>query len=79
MWTLAAVIMLVPIAMLLVCLMVPSIAVVKWMCVVAALLLIVFNAAGLPYDGLYDNLLIVVGFVINALTVWQALAWHAPA
>ena len=35
---------------------------------------------GLPYPGLYDNFLIIVSFVFNALTAWYAWTWvSAPA
>lgn len=30
---------------------------------------------GLPYKGAYDNFLIIVSFVFNALTVWYAWKW----
>ena len=34
---------------------------------------------GLPYRGFYDNLLIVVGFAVNGIIIWQALAWRPVA
>ena len=75
MWMLAAIAMLVPIAMVVLSLMLhyPTI---RWVTIVASVLLILFNLAGLPYPGAYDNFLIVVGFVFNGLIIWQAWTWR---
>jgi hypothetical protein len=70
----AAAIMLVPIVMLVLSLTVPYPAI-RWVSIVASVLLVIFNLAGLPYDGLYDNFLIVVGFVFNGLIIWYAATW----
>lgn len=78
MWVLAALIMLVPIVMITVSLMVPA-SPLKWITVIVSAALVVFNLTGLPYKGLYDNLLIVVGFAFNALLIWVALAWRPEA
>ena len=74
MWMLAALTMLVPIVMVVLSLTLayPSI---RWVSIIAAAALVLFNLAGLPYDGLYDNFLIVVGFVFNGLIIWYAWAW----
>jgi hypothetical protein len=74
MWMGAAAIMLVPIVMVVLSLTVPYPAI-RWVCVVASILLIIFNLFGLPYDGLYDNFLIVAGFVWNGLIIWYAWTW----
>jgi len=74
MWIVAALVMLVPIAMILISLLVPQTPLV-WITVLVAAALVVFNLTGLPYQGAYDNLLIVVGFVVNGVPVWQAIAW----
>lgn len=74
MWMLAALFMLIPIVMVVVSLTLQYPAI-RWVTIGASLLLIVFNLAGLPYDGAYDNFLIVVGFVFNALILWQAWTW----
>jgi uncharacterized membrane protein len=76
MWLLIAVIMLIPIVMvvLTVTLGYPT---VRWVNIVAAVFLVVFNILGLPYPGAYDNFLIAVSFVFNALTVWYAWKWVA--
>ena len=48
----------------------------RWSDVAVAGFPIVFNLAGLPtFPSLDDRLLIVVGLVINGLTVWIRLRW----
>jgi hypothetical protein len=74
MWLGAAVMMLIPIVMVVLSLTL-SYPAVRWVSVVVSLLLVVFNLAGLPYPGLYDNFLIFVGFVFNGLVVWYAWNW----
>jgi hypothetical protein len=74
MWVLAAVVMLIPIFMVVGSLVLPYPAI-RWACIVAAVFLVLFNLAGLPYPGLYDNFLIVVSFVFNTLIVWYAWTW----
>ena len=74
MWLGIAVIMLIPIVMLVLSLTLVYPAV-RWVSVVAAVFLVIFNLVGLPYPGAYDNFLIVVGFVFNGLIVWHAWTW----
>ena len=74
MWLIAAAVMLVPISMIVLSLMLPYPAI-RWVSIVASAFLVVFNLVGLPYPGLYDNVLIVVGFVVNGLIIWQAWRW----
>ncbi len=74
MWLLAAVMMLVPIVMVVLSLTVQYPAI-RWVSIVAAILVIVFNLIGLPYDGLYDNVLIIVSLVFNAVIIWYAWTW----
>ena len=50
---------------------------IRWVNVVAAVFLVLFNLAGLPYPGVYDNLLIGVGFIFNGLIVYNAWTWTA--
>ena len=76
MWLLIAVIMLIPIVML-VLTMTLKYPAVRWANIIAAIFLVIFNLFGLPYPGAYDNFLIVVSFVFNALTVWLAWRWVA--
>jgi putative exporter of polyketide antibiotics len=74
MWILVAVIMLLPIVMLVLSLTLRYPAI-RWLNIVAPVLVVLFNIAGLPYKGAYDNFLIAVSFVFNALTVWYAWKW----
>lgn len=74
MWLGIAVIMLIPIIMVVLSLTLPYPAI-GWVNIVVAVLVVVFNLLGLPYADLYDNFLIVVSFVFNALTVWYAWSW----
>ena len=75
-WLAAAVIMLVPIAMILVSVMFvgqPA----RWAHVIAGVGLFVFNLAGVRgYPGAYDRFLITVGLVLNVLTAWSAWNWE---
>jgi hypothetical protein len=73
-WMGAALIMLIPIVMVVLSLTVHYPAI-RWVNVVVALLLVVFNLFGLPYPGLYDNFLIFVSFAFNAVIVWYAWTW----
>jgi hypothetical protein len=74
MWLLAALVMLIPIAMVVLSLTIPHPAI-RWISIAAAGFLILFNIAGLPYPAAYDNALIAVGFVINGVTIWYAWTW----
>lgn len=74
MWFMAALLMLVPIVMVVLSLIVAYPAI-RWISIVASVLLVIFNLAGLPYEGFYDNFLIVVSFVFNGLVVWYAWTW----
>ena len=74
MWTMAAGVMLVPIVMVVASLLVPYPAI-RWTTIVLSVGLVLFNIVGLPYDGLYDNILIIVGFIWNAMLVWFAWSW----
>lgn len=76
MWLLIAVIMLIPIVMVVLTLTLRYPAI-RWANIVVAIGLVVFNLFGLPYPGAYDNFLIIVSFVFNALTVWYAWQWAA--
>ena len=75
-WLLISGIMLIPIVMVVLTLTVKYPAI-RWVSIVAAILLIVFNLAGLPYKGAYDNFLIVVSLGFKALIVWYAWRWVA--
>jgi hypothetical protein len=74
MWFLAALILLIPIVMVVLSLILPYPAI-RWVSVVAAIFLVVFNLAGLPYPSAFDNFLIAFGFLFNGLIVWYAWTW----
>jgi hypothetical protein len=73
-WLGIAMIMLIPIVMVVLSLTLPF-PFVGWVNIGVAVLAVVFNLVGLPYPGLYDNFLIAVSFVFNALTAWYAWTW----
>lgn len=74
MWLGVAAIMATPILMAVLSLVLPFPAV-RWACLVAAVLWALFNLAGLPYPGMYDNFLIGVSFVACGAIVWYAWTW----
>ena len=76
MWLLIAVIMLIPVVMVVLTLTLKYPAI-RWVNIIVAIFLVVFNLFGLPYPGAYDNFLIIVSLVFNALTVWYAWKWVA--
>ncbi|MFC2077318.1 DUF6326 family protein [Candidatus Bipolaricaulota bacterium] len=79
MWLAAALLMLIPIVMVVLTLTIPYPAI-RWIGIVAAGFLFIFNAVGLPtYPGHYDKLLIVVGLAFNVLTIWLSATWRTPA
>ena len=70
-----ALLMLIPIVMVVLTLTL-SYPTIRWISLIAAGFLFVFNLAGVrTYPGVYDRFLIVVGLVFNALTVWYAWFW----
>jgi hypothetical protein len=70
-----AVLLLIPIVMVVLSLTV-KFPLIRWINIVAAILLFLFNLVGLPtYPSLYDKFLIAVGLVFNAVTVWYAWNW----
>lgn len=72
---LMALLMLIPIVMVVLSLTL-SHPTIRWMHIVAAGFLFVFNLVGVrTYPGAYDRFLIIVGLVFNALTVWYAWTW----
>lgn len=75
-WFGISLVMLIPIAMVLLSLVVRQ-PVVRWIHIVAAILLFLFNAVGLPsYTSWYDRFLIVVGLAINVITIVVAWGWR---
>lgn len=70
-----AILLLIPIVMVFLSLILKQ-PVNRWVNIIAAIILFVFNLIGLPsYPSLYDKFLIVVGLVFNGLTVWYAWKW----
>jgi hypothetical protein len=68
----AALLMLIPIVMVVLSLTVKY-PVISWVTIIAAIILFIFNLAGLPtYSSMYDKFLIAVGLVFNGVTVWYA-------
>ena len=76
-WVLIAAIMLVPIIMLVLSLTLPFPAI-RWVTLVAAASSVIFNLAGLPYEGAYDNFLIGVSVIFCGLIGWYAWTWLPP-
>jgi putative exporter of polyketide antibiotics len=76
MWVGIAALMLIPIVMVVLTLTLRYPAI-RWANIAVAVLVILFNLFGLPYVGAYDNFLIIVSFVFNALTIWYAWKWVA--
>jgi putative exporter of polyketide antibiotics len=73
----AAVLMLIPIVMVVLSLILKYPAI-RWVTIVAAVFLFLFNLVGLPtYPSAYDKFLIAVGLVFNVVTVWYAWKWVA--
>ncbi|MFD1505635.1 hypothetical protein FE374_01455 [Georgenia yuyongxinii] len=75
MWTLIAAIMLVPIAMILTTLLTPETPL-RWLTIGVSIALAIFNLAGMPYKGFFDNLLIVFSLGINTFIIWTAWTWE---
>jgi len=74
-WIAAALLMLIPIVMVVLSLTLKYPAI-RWVAIIAAVLLFVFNLIGLPgYPSAYDKFLIGVGLVFNVITVWYAWKW----
>jgi hypothetical protein len=77
-WMAAALMMLIPIVMVVLSLTLKY-PLIRWVTIIAAIILFVFNLAGLPtYTAAYDKFLIVVGLVFNGVTVWYAWKWIVP-
>ena len=73
-----AALMLIPIVMVVLSLLLPYPAI-RWVTIVVTVLFVLFNLAGLPYEGWYDNFLIVVSFVFNGLVIYYAWTWQTAA
>jgi hypothetical protein len=72
---LMALLMLIPIVMVVLSLTL-SYPTIRWISIILAGFLFVFNIAGLPtYPGFYDKFLIIFGLVFNILIIWYAWTW----
>ena len=79
MWLGIAVLMAIPIIMVLLSLML-NYPLNRWVNIIVAIFFFIFNLIGLPtYPSAYDKFLIVVGLVLNVLTVGYAWNWVASA
>lgn len=74
MWLAIASIMMVPVAMVVLSLALPYPAI-QWVSIAVAVVAVVFNVVGLPYQSLFDNVLIGMSFVLNGLVVSYAWTW----
>lgn len=74
MWLGIAALMLIPIIMVVLTLTL-SYPAIRWVNIIVAIFFVIFNLFGLPYPGAYDNFLIIVSFMFNALTIWYAWKW----
>ncbi len=75
MWLGISILMVIPIVMVVLCLTLPY-PVNRWANIIVAAFFFLFNVIGLPtYPSAYDKFLIVVGLVINVMTVWCAWKW----
>ena len=74
MWLGMAIIMLIPIVMVILSLIL-NYPVNRWVNIIVAICVVVFNIIALPYPSAFDNFLIYVSFVVNALTIWYAWKW----
>jgi hypothetical protein len=74
-WFGAALLMLIPILMVVLSLTVKYPAI-RWVTIVAAIILFGFNLVGLPtYPSVYDKFLNIVGLGFTVLIVWFAWKW----
>jgi len=77
-WFAAALLMLIPIVMLVLSLTIAYPAI-RWITIVAAIFLFLFNLIGLPtYPSAYDKFLIFVSLIFNGITIWYAWKWITP-
>ena len=77
-WMAAVLMMLIPIVLVVLSLTLKY-PLIRWVTIIAAVTLFLFNLVGLPtYPSLYDKFLIAVGLGFNIVTVWYAWKWVAP-
>lgn len=71
MWTIAAAIMVIPIIMVVLNILLPSSSM-KWPNIIVSIAFFLFNLMGLKGYKFYDQMLLVISFVLNALMVYLA-------
>lgn len=69
MWTVAAILMLVPIAMILTTLLTPA-GPLTWITIAVSVGLVLFNLSAMPFKDFFDNMLIVISLGLNGFIVW---------
>lgn len=75
MWLGMAILMLIPILMVMLSLVLPH-PINRWTNMIVAAFFFLFNLVGLPtYPSAYDKFLIVVGLVLNLITIGYAWKW----
>jgi len=78
MFLVAAIIMLIPIAMIVLSLVLPR-NLCRWSSIVVSILFLAFNAVGLPgYPSFFDQFLVIVGLLINLIILWVSWSWPPP-
>jgi hypothetical protein len=71
-----AIIMVIPVVMVLLSISLKY-SVNRWLNIIVAIFFFAFNVVGLPtYVSLYDQFLIIVGLVFNAITILYAWKWN---
>jgi hypothetical protein len=76
-WLVSAITMTIPVVMIFLSLTLNK-PVSRWANIIVAIFYLVYNLAGLlgkQYPSAYDNFLLIVGVVVNVLTVWYAWKW----
>lgn len=75
MYLFMAILMVIPVLMVILSLTLPY-KINRWANMIVAAFFFLFNLVGLPtYPSAYDQFLIVVGLMLNLLTVWYAWKW----
>jgi hypothetical protein len=74
MWFGAAAIMLLPILMVVLTIILEN-PINKWLNVIVAIILFIFNLVGIKGYKPYDVFLLIISFVFNFLVVWYAWIW----
>ncbi len=71
MWVVAAIMMVIPIVMIFISLFIP-VSVSKWISIVISVFFFLLNISGMKGYKSFDQLLLVVSFIINVITIYYA-------